>query len=42
MIRLARVTLLALGIAAGVGGFYLSALMLAAGSVALHRYDLED
>ena len=42
MIRAVRVAFLGLAIALGVAGLYLSALILAVGSVALHRYDLED
>lgn len=42
MIRGLRVTFLAGAIALGIAGFTLSALILAIGSVILHRYDLED
>lgn len=40
--RAVRVAFLAGAIALGVGGLYLSALILALGAVILHRYDLED
>jgi hypothetical protein len=42
MIRTTRVLFLAGAIALGVGGLYLSALILAVGSVALHLFDTED
>ena len=42
MIRTIRVLMLAGAIALGVGAFYLSALILAVGSVLLAPYDLED
>ncbi len=42
MIRAVRVLFLAGAIALGVGGLYLSALILAIGSVWLHKYDLEE
>lgn len=40
--RTARVLMLAVAIALGVTGFALSALILAAGSVVLHLFDMED
>lgn len=38
-IRPMRIVMLALGIAAGITGFYLSGLILALGSLVLHPFD---
>jgi hypothetical protein len=42
MIELIRYAFLAGAIVLGVAGLYLSALILAVGSVALHKYDMEE
>lgn len=42
MIRAIRVSMLAVAIVLGVASFYLSALILAVGSVLLALFDLED